>query len=108
MLKFSFLYRSIQSKRRNSNKEKFIYSEFFKTKDTVIDCGENIAYYTNFIRTIVGKRGCVHALEPVPSIFEYLTKNAFEYSNSNNYFLDMVGLYKEESTKNIYIPGTIS
>jgi len=56
----------------------------------------------------VGKKGCVHAFEPVPSTFEYLTKNAFEYSNSNNYFLNMVGLYKEESTKNIYIPDTIS
>ena len=74
----------------------------------MIDCGANIGYYTNFFRSIVGNKGYVHAFEPVPSTFEYLTKNVKKYSNCNNYYLNMFGLYKEESSKDIYIPDSIS
>ena len=108
LLKLPSLYRFLAGFRKNANADKFVFSHYINKDDTVIDCGANIGYYTNFFRAIVGKKGCVHAFEPVPSTFEYLTKNAFEYSNSNNYFLNMVGLYKEESTKNIYIPDSIS
>ena len=93
---------------KKANADKYVFSQYTKRGDTVIDCGANVGYYTNFFRAIVGKKGCVHAFEPVPSTFEYLTENTMQYSNCGNYRLNMVGLYKEESTKNIYIPDSIS
>jgi FkbM family methyltransferase len=108
LLKTPGIYRFIARFRKNANADKYVFSQYIKKGDTVIDCGANIGYYTNFFRAIVGKKGYVHAFEPVPSTFEYLSENTMEYSNCNNYYLNMVGLYKEESTKNIYIPDSIS
>ena len=108
LLKLPSFYRFIAGFRKNANADKFVFSHYINKDETVIDCGANIGYYTNFFRAIVGKKGCVHAFEPVPSTFEYLTNNTLVYSNYNNYCLNNVGLYKEESTKNIYIPDSIS
>ena len=108
LLKSPRFYRFLVGFRKNTNADKFVFSHYIKRGDTVIDCGANIGYYTNFFRAIVGKKGSVHAFEPVPSTFKCLTKNTLKYSNCNNYSLNMVGLYKEKSTKNIYIPDLIS
>ena len=108
LLKSPSFYRFIAGFRKKANADKYVFSQYTKRGDTVIDCGANVGYYTNFFRAIVGKKGCVHAFEPVPSTFEYLTENTMQYSNCGNYRLNMVGLYKEESTKNIYIPDSIS
>ena len=108
LLKSPNFYRFIAGFRKNANTDKFVFSKYIKRGETVIDCGANIGYYTNFFRTIVGKKGCVHAFEPVPSTFEYLTKNILEYSRCKNYRLNMAGLYKTETTKYIYIPDSIS
>lgn len=108
LLKSPRFYLLITGFRKNSNVDKHVFSNYIKKGDTVIDCGANIGYYTNFFRAIVGKKGSVHAFEPVPSTFKCLTKNTLKYSNCNNYSLNMVGLYKEKSTKNIYIPDSIS
>jgi len=108
LLKNRRLYRFIAGVQKHTNADKYVFSHYIKRGDTVIDCGANIGYYTNFFRTIVGKKGCVHAFEPVPSTFEHLTKNALEYSKYNNYRLNNSGLYRIETIKNIYIPDSIS
>lgn len=108
LLKNPKIYRLVVEVRRNTNADKYVFSHYIKRGDTVIDCGANIGYYTNFFRTIVGKKGFVHAFEPVPSTFEHLTNNALEYSKCNNYKLINSGLYKFETVKNIYIPDSIS
>ena len=42
---------------------------------TVIDIGANLGYYTRPLSDIVGKEGRVYAVEPVPVIFDVLTRN---------------------------------
>ena len=108
ILKYPTFYRFLAGFRKKTNADKLVFSHYIKRGDTVVDCGANIGYYTNFFRAIVGKQGSVHAFEPVPSTFEYLTKNILEYSKCKNYRLNMAGLYKTETTKNIYIPDSIS
>ena len=102
------IYRLLVSCRNNTNPDKIIFSHFIKKRDTVIDCGANIGYYTNFFRAIVGRYGHVHAFEPVPSTFNSLKRNILEYSKIKNYTINMTGLYKDESRMNIYIPDSIS
>ena len=79
-----------------------------KKGETVIDCGANIGYYTNFFRSIVGKNGYVHSFEPVPTTFKQLQKNTKNHSTDKNYTLNMYGLYNKNTEKRIYIPDSIS
>jgi FkbM family methyltransferase len=53
---------------------KNIYKEI-KKGDIVIDIGANIGYYVLIESKIVGKKGKVYAIEPVPKNFEMLKKN---------------------------------
>ena len=107
-VRFPKIYQFVQTCRTNSNSDKFIFSKFVKRGHTVIDCGANIGYYTNFLRTLVGKRGFVHAFEPVPSTFENLQRNTRQYWSVNNCSLNMTGLYKDCSKLIAYIPNSIS
>lgn len=43
--------------------------------DCVIDVGANIGVYTKFLSELVGLRGCVHSIEPVPLTFDILKSN---------------------------------
>ncbi len=43
--------------------------------DTVLDIGANIGVYTRFCSEFVGPSGHVHALEPIPETYFYLTGN---------------------------------
>ena len=101
------LYRFAQSLRSFPNPDKLIFSKFIKKGDIVIDCGANVGLYTNFIRSIVGKSGFVHAFEPIPSTFKNLQTNAKEYPSLNNYILNNFGLYKKREDLTAYIPDSI-
>ena len=48
---------------------------FLNPGDTVIDVGANIGLYTKAFSESVGAHGMVHALEPVPETFSYLSYN---------------------------------
>lgn len=43
--------------------------------DTFIDVGSFIGYYSILVSKRVGSQGCVHAVEPEPRAFSYLSKN---------------------------------
>ncbi len=49
--------------------------------DTVIDIGANLGYYTRPLSKIVGSRGRVYAVEPVPPIFDVLNANTRKCHN---------------------------
>ena len=107
-VRFPKFYQFVQSYRKNTNSDKLVFSQFVKRGDTVIDCGANNGYYTNFFRALVGKKGFVHSFEPVPETFRELKNFTKKYWNFNNYSTSMVGLYKECSNLIAYIPNSIS
>ena len=60
-----------------------ILSQIISDGNWVIDIGANIGHYTKRFSDIVGERGRVIALEPVPTTFALLSANAklFKYNN---------------------------
>ncbi len=54
---------------------------------TCIDLGSNIGYYACLESNLIGKDGNVYAIEPSPTNFEYLKKNAHiqKFANINTY-----------------------
>lgn len=48
---------------------------YLKPGDMVIDVGANIGLYTRMFADCVGPQGSVHAVEPIPETFDYLTYN---------------------------------
>lgn len=52
-----------------------------------LDIGANIGVYSRIISRLVGPRGCVHAFEPMPSIYMMLVHNVsrFDYPNVVTY-----------------------
>lgn len=57
--------------------------EFLKPGDTVIDVGANIGLYAKAFSECVGPQGRVHALEPVPETFGYLSHNVKKFGLQN-------------------------
>ncbi len=51
----------------------FIASKVIKPGDTVLDLGANVGLHTIAFSRLVGDQGKVHAFEPNPSLFGYLT-----------------------------------
>lgn len=49
-----------------------LLKKYLKAGDVVIDVGANVGYISAFALGLVGKRGEVHAFEPVPQYFERL------------------------------------
>lgn len=49
--------------------------QILRAGDTCVDVGANIGYFTNQMAALVGTRGRVIALEPVPETFAVLTRN---------------------------------
>tara|TARA_B100001750_G_C15513174_1_gene605103 strand:+ start:815 stop:1708 length:894 start_codon:yes stop_codon:yes gene_type:complete len=50
---------------------------------TIIEVGANIGYYSLLESRIIGEKGVVHAIEPVPDNFQKLTSN-IELNNKSN------------------------
>lgn len=51
--------------------------------DTVLDVGANYGIYTKFLSDLVGSRGRVISLEPIPETFELLSANVASLGLSN-------------------------
>ena len=62
---------------------------------TAIDIGANLGYYTCPLSDIVGRKGRVYAVEPVPVIFDVLTHNV---GSRKNVTLLNYALGEEETT----------
>jgi len=52
-----------------------IVQHLVHTGDCVVDVGANIGVYTKFLSQMVGEKGCVYSIEPVPGTFEILKAN---------------------------------
>ena len=81
-----FLYRSLGLGRRGRALE-YVYHlpQLVREGDTAIDIGANLGYYARPIASIVGSRGHLYAVEPVPVIFSVLQRNMRGCDNATLY-----------------------
>jgi len=59
----------------------YFLRSIIKKKDTVIDIGANLGYFSLYFSGWVGAQGIVYAVEPVESVRKVLIKNAKKYEN---------------------------
>lgn len=52
-----------------------VFSQLVQSKSCVFDVGANIGYYTLLAASILEGRGHVHAFEPCPAVFDWLSEN---------------------------------
>ncbi len=69
--------------------EFLILDQFVSAGDWVIDIGANVGHYTRKLSDLVGPRGRVIALEPVPETFALLAANASLFRHSNVTLLNL-------------------
>ncbi len=71
-----FIYRALGIGRNGRALEyNYHLSHLVKRGDVAIDIGANLGYYARPLADIVGSEGKVYAVEPVPVIFDVLSRN---------------------------------
>lgn len=91
-----FIYRSLGIGRNGRALEyNYHLSHLVKRGDVAIDIGANLGYYARPLADIVGTEGKVYAVEPVPVIFDVLSRNV---SGCKNVTLLNYALGSEERT----------
>jgi FkbM family methyltransferase len=63
--------------------EFLILDSIISAGDWVVDVGANVGHYTKSFSDLVGPRGRVIAVEPVPETFELLSANVLLFQHSN-------------------------
>ena len=58
-------------------------AEWVKPGDWVLDIGANVGHYTHRLSDLVGAKGRVIAIEPMPLTFELLSANAARFRHKN-------------------------
>jgi FkbM family methyltransferase len=76
---------------------------FLKSGDMVIDVGANIGLYSRVFSAYVGAQGSVHALEPIPETFGYLSYNV-ERLGLKNVFLHNVAAAATSGNSRMSVP----
>ena len=69
--------------------EKKAFLETIERNWNIIEIGANQGYFTSLFQKLVGKKGVVHAFEPIPATFELLKESVS--NDPNNYFLYNLG-----------------
>jgi FkbM family methyltransferase len=100
------LYRRILYRRRVVNLEKLAFLAVLRRGDVVFDVGANTGHYTLLFSHLVGRRGRVHAFEPVPPTFAALAAHLARARRFDNVELVEGALAASERTLEIFLPGT--
>ena len=101
--KIKFLFRALKYRYRNDTAEiKFILKNV-KKGDSVLDIGAHKGGYLYWLRKSIGAKGSLVALEPQPSLFQYL-KIAIGELGYNNIDLHHAGASSENTHLKLYVP----
>jgi FkbM family methyltransferase len=85
--------------------EKRMYLSLVRRGDVVLDIGANVGYFTMLFCDLVGRKGQVHAFEPLPSTFEQLSRNLADVRPFKKAFLNCIALGDQDKMVNLYIPN---
>lgn len=77
-----------------------------RRRDVVLDVGANAGTYTVLLSNLVGRRGRVHAFEPVPPTFAELTARVARQRCFDNLVLNDCALAASDGPVHLYVPGT--
>src|SRR5262249_9407263 len=86
--------------------EKRLYLSLIRRGDVVLDIGANIGYFTMLFSDLVGKKGEVHAFEPIPGTFGELSRNLGRFPGYRNVYLNCAALGDKSNRTKMSIPGS--
>jgi FkbM family methyltransferase len=100
LLKTPSIYRRILKAAGRGSSEKKLYLSIVRPGDVVIDIGADYGDLTMLFADLTGKRGQVHAFEPVPTNFQGLSENIRQFPTYHGVHLNQaaVGDVKQKTT----------
>jgi FkbM family methyltransferase len=99
------LYSWALRRRTAVNLEKLTFLALVRRGDVVLDIGANLGYYTLLFSHLVGRRGRVHAFEPVPTTFSLLAAAVARERRFANVALNACALSAANGELRLYVPG---
>jgi FkbM family methyltransferase len=100
------VYARLLGCRRRPNQEKLAFLALVRRGDVVFDVGANTGYYTVLFSHLVGRRGQVHAFEPVPPTFGILEANVKRERHFDNVALNNCALAAADGCLPLFVPGS--
>ncbi|HXO26244.1 MAG TPA: FkbM family methyltransferase [Thermoanaerobaculia bacterium] len=98
------IYTRLLGRRRRLNCEKLAFLAIVRRGDVVFDVGANDGYYTLLFSHLVGRRGQVHAFEPVPPTFGLLEANVGRERRFDNVVLNNCALAAADGSLPLHVP----
>lgn len=100
------LYAGLLKRRRRVNVEKLVFLSVVQREDAVFDVGANAGYYTLLFSHLVGRKGRVHAFEPIPETFAALTAALRREGHFGNVVANDCALGDREGVLPLFVPGS--
>tara|TARA_A100000171_G_scaffold52986_1_gene75024 strand:+ start:3297 stop:4058 length:762 start_codon:yes stop_codon:yes gene_type:complete len=101
--KIKFLFRALKYRYRNDTAEIKFILEHVRNGDSVLDIGAHKGGYLYWLRKSIGSDGLLVALEPQPTLYDYL-KLAISKFRFTNIELHHAGASSEDTHLELYIP----
>ena len=98
------LYAAILKRRRQVNVEKLVFLAVVEKGDVVFDVGANLGYYTLLFSHLAGRRGRVHAFEPIPGTFAALAAGLAREWRFDNITLNECALGESAGSFPFFVP----
>lgn len=99
-------YGAILRWRGKPNLTKQIFLSLIRRGDVVFDVGAHEGHYTLLFSHLVGRKGAVHAFEPVPESFRKLRDTTGRRGHFANLTLNQTAVGAEDGRVEISIPGS--
>ena len=100
------VYARLLGCRRRADHEKLAFLAIVRRGDVVFDVGANTGYHTLLFSHLVGRRGQVHAFEPVPPTFGILEANVKRERHFDNVALNNCALAATDDSLPLFVPGS--
>ena len=91
---------------RAGQAERLTFLELIRRGDAVFDVGANVGQHTALFSHLVGRRGRVHAFEPVPPTFAALAARMALRPRLGNVVLNECALAAGDGGVRLFVPGT--
>jgi len=100
------LYAGLLRRRQSVNLEKLSFLALVERGDVLLDAGANGGYYTVLFSHLVGRRGRVHAFEPLPPTFAALAAYVGRERRFDNVVLNDSALAAGDGVAELFVPGS--